>query len=149
MTLALTAFQNQFSNKIPFKCNRKHIEWLWIFSRSILNHHLNNLRCLICLPVMVGWLFLTVSAVCDCGISWSYSLTIFGRPHIPNATYQVPRSLAFWFWRRIFWLVFILRIIYHKKSSHGIWVQLGQWFVSKLWINMKGQRSTLIIETYL
>ena len=23
-----------------------------------------------------------------------------GRPHIPNSTYQVPRSSAFWFWRR-------------------------------------------------
>ena len=25
-----------------------------------------------------------------------------GRPHIPNATYQVPRSSTFWFWRRRF-----------------------------------------------
>ena len=61
-----------------------------------------------------------------------------GRAHIPNATYQVRRSLAFWFWRRRFlkgfyhtwawrpfwscdqniWYRFSLT--YHKESSHEI-----------------------------
>ena len=31
-----------------------------------------------------------------------HHLNKLGRPHIPNATYQVPRSPAFWFWRRGF-----------------------------------------------
>ena len=99
------------------------------------------------------------------------------RPHIHNATYQVPRSSAFSFRRRFlngfnhiwawwpswscdqnilhkFWLT------YHKESSHEIWVQLGQWFVRKLCFDilmglqyerpkLKGQRSTLTFETYL
>ena len=53
-----------------------------------------------------------------------------------------------------FWLT------YHKESSYEILVQLGQWFVRKLCVNilmgpqyerpwLKGQRSTLTFETYL
>ena len=29
-----------------------------------------------------------------------HHLNKLGRPHIPNATYQVPKSQAFWFWSR-------------------------------------------------
>ena len=53
-----------------------------------------------------------------------------------------------------FWLT------YHKESSHENWVQLGQWFVGKLCLNMlmglqyeqtklKGQRSTVTFGPYL
>ena len=77
-----------------------------------------------------------------------------GRPHIPNATYQVPRSSTFWFWRRRFfngfyhicawrpsWLCgqnILHKFLqtYHKESSHEILVQLGQWFVRKLCFNI-------------
>ena len=110
--------------------------------------------------------------------SWDHHLNKLGRPHIPNATYQVSRSLAFWFWRRRFlkgfyyiweWrpslscdqnILYKFWLTYHKESSHEIWVQLGQWFVRKLCFNilmgpqyerpwLKGQRSTLTFETYL
>ena len=77
-----------------------------------------------------------------------------GRPHITNATYQVPRSQAFWFWRRRFlkgfyhiwawwpsWscdqnILYKFWLNYHKESSHEIWVQLVQWFVRKLCFNI-------------
>ena len=39
-----------------------------------------------------------------------------GRPHIPNATYQVPRSPAFWFWRRRF-----------LKGFYHIWAWRPSW----------------------
>ena len=35
-----------------------------------------------------------------------HNLNKLCRPHIPNATYQVQRSSAFWFWRRRFFNVF-------------------------------------------
>ena len=84
----------------------------------------------------------------------SYYLNKLDRPHIPNATYQVPRSSAFWFWRRRFLKVFYhiwawrpswscdqnvmykFWLTYHKESSHETWVWLGQWFVWKLWFNI-------------
>ena len=43
----------------------------------------------------------------------SYKL---GRPHIPNATYQVPRSSAFWFWKRRF-----LKDFYHIWAWRPSW----------------------------
>ena len=70
--------------------------------------------------------------------SWDHHLNKLGRPHIPNATYQVSRSLALWFWRRRFLKGFyhiwawrpslscdqnILHkfwLTYHKESSHEI-----------------------------
>ena len=82
--------------------------------------------------------------------SWDHHLNKLGRPHIPNATYQVSRSLAFWFWRKRFlkgfyhiwawWpslscdqnILYKFWLTYHKESSHEIWVQLGQLFVRKL-----------------
>ena len=82
--------------------------------------------------------------------SWNHHLNKLGRPHIPNATYKVSRSLSFWFWRRRFlkgfyhiwaWLsswscdlniLYTFLLIYHKESSHEICVKLGQWFVRKL-----------------
>ena len=77
-----------------------------------------------------------------------------GRPNIQNVTYQVPRSSAFWFWRRRF-----LKGFYHiwacrpswscdqtilykswltccKESSYKIWVQLAYWFLRKLCFNI-------------
>ena len=110
--------------------------------------------------------------------SWFHHLNKLGRPQIPNATYKVSRSLAFWFWRRKFlkgfyhirpWrlslscdqnILYKFWLTYHKESSHEIWVQLGQSFVRKLCFNilmgpqyewpwLKGQRSTLTFETYL
>ena len=107
-----------------------------------------------------------------------HHLNKLGRPHIPNTTYQVSRSLAFWFWSRRFLKGFyhiwawrpswscdqnILNkfwLTYHKESSHEIWAQMGQCFVRKLCFNilmglkyerpwLKGQRSTLTFETYL
>ena len=36
------------------------------------------------------------------------------RPHIPNATYHVPRSLAFWFWRFF-------------KGFYHTWARLPSW----------------------
>ena len=100
-----------------------------------------------------------------------------GRPNTPNATYQVQRSSVSWFWRRRFlkgfyhiWAwrpswSFDLNVLnkflltYHKKSSHEILVQLGQWFVRKLSFNimigpqyerpwLKGKRSTLTFEAH-
>ena len=85
----------------------------------------------------------------------------FGRPHIPNATYQVPISQAFWFWGRFFKrFLHTFCLTYHKESPHEIRVQLGQWFVRKLCFNilmrlqyerpkLKGQMSTLTLGTYL
>ena len=79
-----------------------------------------------------------------------HHLNKLGRPNVPNTTYQVPRSSAFWSWRRRFLKGFyhiwawqpswsydqnILHkfwLTYHKESSHEIWVQLGRWFVRKL-----------------
>ena len=70
--------------------------------------------------------------------SWDHHLNKLGRPHIPNASYQVTRSLAFWFWRRIFlkgfyhiwaWrpslsydqnILYKFWLTYHKESSHEI-----------------------------
>ena len=37
-----------------------------------------------------------------------HHLNKLGRPHIPNATYQVPRSSAFWSWRRRFLMFFTI-----------------------------------------
>ena len=77
-----------------------------------------------------------------------------GRPNTPNATYQVPRSSAFWFWRRRF-----LKGFYHiwawrpswscdqdhlnklsfprpKESPYEIWVQLAQWFQRRRCLKM-------------
>ena len=77
-----------------------------------------------------------------------------GRPHIPDATYQVPRSSAFWFWRRRF-----LKGFYHiwawrpswscdpdhlnkllfphlKESPYEISVQLAQWFQRRRCLKM-------------
>ena len=105
-------------------------------------------------------------------------LNKLGRSHIPNATYQVPRSSAFWFWRRRFlngfyhiwawrpsWscdhnIMYKFWLTYHKESIHESWVQLGKWFVRKLCFNilmglqyerpkLTGQRSTLTFWTYL
>ena len=53
------------------------------------------------------------------------TLTYFGRPHIPNATYKVPRSLAFWFWRRF------LKGFYHKWAWRPSW-SCDQIHLSKL-----------------
>ena len=86
--------------------------------------------------------------------AWDHHLNKLGRPHIPNATFQVSRSLAFWFWRRRFlkgfyhswawrssWscdlnILYTFWLIYHKKSSNEILVQLSQWFVRKLCLNI-------------
>ena len=38
----------------------------------------------------------------------------FGRAHIPNATYQDPRSLVFWLWRRL-------------KGFYHIWAWQPSW----------------------
>ena len=77
-----------------------------------------------------------------------------GRPHIPDATYQVPRSSAFWFWRRRF-----LKGFYHiwawrpswscdqehfnklsfphpKESPYEISIQLAQWFQRRRCLKM-------------
>ena len=43
-------------------------------------------------------------------------LNKLGRPHIPNATYQVPRSLALGFWRRRF-----------LKGFYHIWAWRPSW----------------------
>ena len=112
------------------------------------------------------------------GSSQTTSLNKLGRTNTPNATYQVLRSSAFWFWSRRFlkgfyhiwaWrpsLLCIQNILnkfwltYHKESSHEICVQLDQWFVRKLCFNilmgpqyerpwLNGQRSTLTFETCL
>ena len=55
-----------------------------------------------------------------------------GRPYIPNATYQVPRSSAFWFWRRIF-----------LKDFYQIWAWRPSWScddprhkIWKLWLQL-------------
>ena len=76
------------------------------------------------------------------------------RPHIPDATYQVPRSLTFWFWRRRF-----LKGFYHiwawrpswscdqdhlnklsfphpKESPYEISVQLAQLFQRRRYLKM-------------
>ena len=42
-------------------------------------------------------------------------LNKLGRPYIPNATYQVPRSSAFWFWRRFL------------KGFYHIWARRPSW----------------------
>ena len=90
-----------------------------------------------------------------------HHLNKLGRPHIPDATYQVPRSSAFWFWRRRF-----LKGFYHiwawqpswscdqdhlnklsfphpKESPYEIWVQLAQWFQRRRCLKMMtdGRRS--------
>ena len=77
-----------------------------------------------------------------------------GRPNTPNATYQVPRSSAFWFWRKRF-----LKGFYHiwawrpswscdqdhlnklsfprpRESPYEIWVQLTQWFQRRRCLKM-------------
>ena len=66
--------------------------------------------------------------------SWDH-LNKLGRPNIPNATYQVSRSMAFWFWSRFLkgfyhilvsaWssdlnILYTFWLIYHKESSHEI-----------------------------
>ena len=43
-------------------------------------------------------------------------LNKLNRPHIPDATYQVPRSPAFWFWRRRF-----------LKGFYHIWAWRPSW----------------------
>ena len=43
-------------------------------------------------------------------------LNKLGRPHIPDATCQVPRSPAFWFWRRRF-----LKGFYHIWACRPFW----------------------------
>ena len=76
--------------------------------------------------------------------TYDHCLNKLGGPHIPNATYQVPRLLAFLFWGRF------LKGFYHiwawppswscvqdhlnkllfpnpKVSPYEIWVQLAQW----------------------
>ena len=83
------------------------------------------------------------------------------RPHIQNATYQIPRSSAFWFWRRRF-----LKGFYHiwawrpywscdqdhlnklsfpnpKESPYEIRVQLAQWFRRRRCLKMltEGRRT--------
>ena len=86
--------------------------------------------------------------------SQDHYLNKLGRPHIPDASYQVPRSSAFWFWRRRF-----LKGFYHiwawrpswscdqdhlnklsfphpKESPYEIWVQLAQWFQRRRCLKM-------------
>ena len=76
------------------------------------------------------------------------------RAHIPNATYQVPWPLAFWFQSRGYLKGFYLIwawwpswscdqynwnkfwLTYHKESSYQIWVQLVWWFLRKLCFNV-------------
>ena len=57
-----------------------------------------------------------------------------GRAHIPNATFQVPRSLAFWFQRIIYLKDFLpcdqinlyqLWLTGNKESSYEILVQMA------------------------
>ena len=68
--------------------------------------------------------------------TYDHHLNKLGKPHIPNVTYQVPRSSAFWFWRRRFlkgfWHIWTCRpswscdqanlntswLTYCKKSSY-------------------------------
>ena len=45
------------------------------------------------------------------------------RPHIPNVTYQVPISLAFWLWRRIL------------KGFYHIWAWRPSWFCDQDHLN--------------
>ena len=91
-----------------------------------------------------------------------HHLNKLGRPHIPDATYQVPRSSAFWFWRRRF-----LKGFYHiwawrpswscdqdhlnklsfphpKESPYEILVQLALWFQRRICLKMltDGRRTT-------
>ena len=94
--------------------------------------------------------------LCRSRSTYDHHLNKLSRPHIPNATYLLPRSMAFRFRRRRFFKVFyhiwawwpswscdqnILHafwLTYYKESSHEIWVQLGQWFVRKLYFNIRG-----------
>ena len=87
-------------------------------------------------------------------LSRSRSSRIIIWTHYPNAIYQVPRSSAFWFWRRRFlkgfyhilvWLsswscdqnvLYKFWLTYHKESSHEIWAQFDRWFVRKLCFNI-------------
>ena len=79
----LISFQTTIcSNKIPFKCTRKHLTLTLRMSKSTKDHHVNKRD----------------------------------RPHIPNATYQVPKSLAFWFSRK--------RIL---KGFYHIWAWRPSW----------------------
>ena len=77
-----------------------------------------------------------------------------GRPYIPSATYEVPRSLAFWFWRRRFLKGFYqiwawrpswsrdqehlnkLSFPHPKESPYEILVQLAQWFQRRRCLKM-------------
>ena len=70
----------------------------------------------------------------------------FGSTHAPDATYQVSRSSAFWFWRRRFFEVFTInghgghlghvtmtiwtkfRFPHPKEALYEIWLQSAMWF---------------------
>ena len=92
------------------------------------------------------------------GSTFGHHLNKLGWPHIPNATYQHPRSSAFWFWRR-FLKVFLKKNIWAwqpswscdqdhfeqtlvphpKESPYVIRVQFAQWFQRRR--NVDGQRT--------
>ena len=83
-----------------------------------------------------------------------HHLNKLGRPNIQNVTYQVTRSSAFWFWRRRFlkgfyriwacrpsWscdqnILYKSWLTFNKESSNEIWIQLSQWFLRKLCVNI-------------
>ena len=92
--------------------------------------------------------------------------TKIGRPHISNATYQVPRSSAFWFWRRFFWKGFYhiwgwrpswsfdqdhlnkLLFPHPKESPNEISVQLAQWFQRRCLKKLTDGRRTPVSLIY-
>ena len=86
--------------------------------------------------------------------TWDHYLNKLGKPHIPDTTYQVSRSLALRFWRRRF-----LKGFYHiwawrpswscdqehlnklsfphpKESPYEICVQLALWFQRRRCLKM-------------
>ena len=93
--------------------------------------------------------------------TYDHHLNKLGRPYIPNATYQVPRSSTFHFWRRRF-----LKGFYHiwawrpswpsdqdhlnkllfprpKESPYEILVQLAQWFQRRRCLKMLTDGQTM------
>ena len=92
--------------------------------------------------------------------SKDHHLNKFGRPHIFDATYQIPRSSAFWFWRRRFLKSFYhiwawrpswscdqdhlnkLSFPYPKESPYEIRVQLAQWFQRRRYLKMLTEGQT-------
>ena len=94
---------------------------LWQPFCSVEQNHLCNwwgreswLLCLICLPGVSWWFSGSssrchgLSAVCDCGISWSYSLTIFGRRHHEEQFCEIILNLGQWFRRRCHLNIFLI-----------------------------------------